>query len=142
MKRDDESLDAFYDRINRIGHRAETTADTLEMTCLADVRIKPVEWLWPNWIAIGKVSVLAGDGGKGKSTILCDLAGRTTTGDRWPDGADARSSGTVLILAAEDDVEDTLAPRLAAVGADMKRVYTIRSVRSANGRRTFNLQFV
>ena len=47
-----------------------------------------IDWLWENWIAIGKVSVLAGEGGKGKSTILCDWAARTTNGELWPDGAE------------------------------------------------------
>ena len=81
----------------------------LEVLCLADVTPQPITWLWPNWIAVGKVSCLAGDGGKGKSTILCDIAARTTNGDRWPDGAAATAAGSVIILAAEDDVADTLA---------------------------------
>jgi putative DNA primase/helicase len=113
----------------------------LDVVCLADVRARPVQWLWKNWIAIGKVSVLAGDGGKGKSTILCDLAARTSRGDRWPDGAEALNAGNVIILAAEDDVEDTLAPRLLAAGADLSRIFNIRSVRAGSEvRRSFNLQ--
>ena len=61
---------------------------------------------------MGKVSILAGEGGIGKSTILCDLAARTTTGNTWPDHETGTAPGSVIILAAEDDVEDTLAPRL------------------------------
>jgi putative DNA primase/helicase len=114
---------------------------SLDVLCLADVTPKKIDWLWPNWISIGKVSVLAGDGGMGKSTILCDLAARTTTGERWPDGAEGGQLGNVLILAAEDDVEDTLAPRLIAAGANMKRMLTIRAVRNEDqSRRAFNLQ--
>lgn len=113
----------------------------LEVLCLADVKPRPIEWLWKNWIAIGKTSILAGEGGGGKSTILCDLTARTTRGDRWPDHAEATTPGGVIILAAEDDVEDTLAPRLIAAGADMARVFNIRSVRNDDlSRRTFNLQ--
>ena len=84
----------------------------LEVLCLADVQAKPIEWLWKNWVAVGKVSILAGEGGIGKSTILCDLAARTTTGNTWPDHEAGTAPGSVIILAAEDDVEDTLAPRL------------------------------
>jgi putative DNA primase/helicase len=114
----------------------------LEVTCLSDVTPRPIEWLWPNRLAIGKVSVLAGDGGKGKSTILCDIAGRTTNGEVWPDGAPATAAGSVIILAAEDDVEDTLAPRLLAVGADMRRIFTIRAVRNEDqSLRAFNIQY-
>jgi putative DNA primase/helicase len=116
-------------------------APGLEILCLADVTPKAIEWLWPNWIAIGKVSVLAGNGGQGKSTILCDLAARTTNGENWPDGAPGGSSGGVLILAAEDDVEDTQVPRLIAAGADLRMIHTVRSVRNGNlSRRTFSLQ--
>ena len=100
----------------------------LDVVCMSEVRPISVEWLWPNWIAIGKVSVLAGEGGRGKSTILCDLTARTTKSDQWPDAAAASPAGGVIILAAEDDLGDTLAPRLIAAGADMGRVFVIRSV--------------
>jgi len=113
----------------------------LDVVCMANVKPSPIEWLWPNWVAIGKVSVLAGDGGRGKSTILCDLAARTTTGDKWPDAAAASKVGGVIILAAEDDIGDTIAPRLLAAGADMASVFVIQSVRDGNQRRRgFNLQ--
>jgi hypothetical protein len=113
---------------------------TLQVTCLADVKPKSIDWLWKFWIALGKVSVLAGDGGNGKSTILCDAAARTSRRDGWPDGAEPGPGGKVLILAAEDDVDDTLAPRLIAAGADMRKVFTVRSVRVGDDRRSFCLQ--
>jgi len=117
------------------------SAAGLDVVCMADIKPTSIEWLWPNWVAIGKVSVLAGEGGRGKSTILCDLAARATTGNKWPDAAAASPSGGVIILAAEDDVGDTLAPRLLAAGADMARIFVIRSVRDENQkRRGFSLQ--
>ncbi|MPZ39724.1 MAG: AAA family ATPase [Rhizobiales bacterium] len=67
-------------------------------------------------------------------------AGRTTNGEIWPDGAPATAVGSVITLAAEDDVEDTVAPRLLTVKANMQRVFTIRAVRNEDqSRRTFNL---
>jgi hypothetical protein len=113
----------------------------LDVVCIADVRPEPIDWLWPNRIALGKVHVLAGDGGKGKSTILVDLTARVTTGDKWPDGERACEAGSVIILAAEDAVEDTIAPRLIAAEAKLSRVFVIRSVIDEHhGRRSFNLQ--
>ena len=120
----------------QIMEREKSQEPGLEMLCLADVTPRAIDWLWHNWVAIGKVSVLAGEGGKGKSTILCDIAGRTTNGETWPDGAPATKSGSVIILAAEDDVEDTLAPRLLTVGADVRRIFTIRAVRNDDEKRT------
>jgi putative DNA primase/helicase len=112
----------------------------LEVVCMADVKPSAIDWLWQDWIAIGKVHVLAGEGGRGKSTILCNTTAITTTGAKWPDGAQASQVGSVIILAAEDDVEDTLAPRLMAAGADLSRVFVIRSVFDDNRRRGFSLQ--
>ena len=132
---DNRTLDAQIVRLDR------EREPGLEVLCLADVTPKPIDWLWPNWVAHGKVHVLAGDGGRGKSTILCDIASRTTRGKSWPDGTANAGSGNVIILAAEDDLEDTLAPRMLAVGADMERVFTVRAVRDPNQtRRAFNLQ--
>jgi RecA-family ATPase len=69
---------------------------------MGDVRPSAIDWLWQNWIALGKVHVLAGEGGRGKSTILCDATAITTTGTKWPDGASASEPGSVIILAAEE----------------------------------------
>jgi len=128
-------------KARRAGRVTGNDTEELDVLCLADVAPRKIDWLWENWLAIGKVSVLAGDGGKGKSTILCDWAARTSTGDRWPDGAPGGDAGDVIILAAEDDVEDTLAPRLIAAGANVRRIFTIRSVRNSDQtRRSFSLQ--
>ena len=124
-----------------IGVREAPLEGSLEVICLADVSPRQIEWLWPDWIAIGKVSVLAGNGGQGKTTILCDWAARASTGARWPDDAAGSAPGDVIILAAEDDVEDTLAPRLIAAGADRARIFTVRAVHNNdNSRRSFSLQ--
>jgi hypothetical protein len=113
----------------------------LDVVCVADVQPVNIEWLWPNRIAIGKPHALAGEGGLGKSTLLCDWTARTTNGEKWPDGADASEAASVIILASEDAIEDTIAPRLMAAGADLSRVFVIRSVLEGNGkRRSFNLQ--
>jgi putative DNA primase/helicase len=136
QRRIDETLKWIPTRVAT----SQTTAG-LDVVCMSDVRPTSIEYLWQNWLARGKVHVLAGEGGKGKTTLLIDWTARTTTGDRWPDGAESRKPGGVLILTSEDDVEDTIAPRLIAAGADMSRVFVIRSVRDEqNRRRGFSLQ--
>ena len=86
----------------------------------SDLRIVAVNWLWRNWLARGKLHLLAGAPGQGKTTIALAFAATVTSGGRWPDGASCKA-GNVLIYSGEDDPSDTLAPRLLASGADMCR---------------------
>jgi hypothetical protein len=102
----------------------------LQMACLARVHARQIRWLWPGRLALGKLHVLAGAGGQGKSTLLCDIAARVTAGRDWPDGAAGSPPGSVVIVAAEDDASDTLKPRLVAAGADLERIFIVQSVRS------------
>jgi putative DNA primase/helicase len=98
---------------------------------------EPIDWLWPGWLAAGKLHVLAGVPGVGKSTLAMALAASVTTGGRWPDGAHA-GMGRVAIWSGEDDPTDTLVPRLMASGADMSRIHFIGSVLSLDGKRPFD----
>ena len=87
---------------------------------------KPVEWSWPNRIAKRKMNIIAGEGKKGKTQMVLAMAAITSMGGEWPDGSGRAEKGTVIILSAEDDPEDTLAPRLIALGADMSKIKIIR----------------
>lgn len=92
------------------------------------VQSKPIQWLWPGRIACGKVTLIAGDPGLGKSQLTASLAGIVTTGGRWPvDGAKS-PQGAVIFLSAEDDAADTIKPRLEAVGADLSRCIVVDAV--------------
>jgi AAA domain len=88
---------------------------------LSSVRARPVEWLWPGWLPLGKLCDLSGDPGLSKSTLLLDLAARISTNGVMPDGSQGVSGG-VCIMSAEDGLEDTIQPRLRAAGADLARV--------------------
>lgn len=112
----------------------------LDMVRMSDVVPAEIEFLWPGRLARGKAHTLAGAGGLGKSTLLYGLAACASTGDKWPDGADGCEPGDVIVLSSEDDIADTIAPRLIAAGADMSRVFVVRSVQDEDGRRSFNLQ--
>ena len=101
--------------------------------------IKPeiVEWLWNGYLAAGKLHILAGRPGCGKTTLALALAATITQGGRWPDGTSAEV-GNVLIWSGEDTAADTLIPRLLANGADVSRVYVVYSARVAGQAVTFD----
>jgi putative DNA primase/helicase len=101
------------------------------------IKLTPVSWLWGGWLARGKLHVMAGAPGTGKTTASIDLAATVTKGGIWPDGTQA-AAGDVLIWSGEDDPEDTLAPRLLAAGADMKRVNFIGGFIDDQGPRSFD----
>jgi hypothetical protein len=120
-----------------------TAITPLATRCVADIAAQPVRWLWRKRIARGKVTMLAGHPGLGKSQIALDFAATVTTAGTWPDDACAER-GSVIILSAEDDPADTIRPRLEAAGADLKRCHIIEAAQDAEGgnkpkRRTFSL---
>jgi hypothetical protein len=82
---------------------------------------KPITWLWDGYLPSGKLTLLAGAGGTGKSTIAFNIAGTITNGGTWPDGTRCCVAGNVLIWSSEDDPADTIKPRLMAVGANPRR---------------------
>ena len=77
---------------------------------------------------MGKLHILAGAPGQGKTTIALAMAATITIGGRWPDGSRC-APGNVLIWSGEDDPADTLVPRLMAAGADRARCYFIEGAR-------------
>ena len=90
----------------------------------ADVKLEQIDWLWEGRQARGKITVLAGDPGVGKTTLALNLAACVSTGTPLP-GQSHRTSPAqnVIILSSEDGLGDTLRPRLEAAGADLSRVY-------------------
>lgn len=100
----------------------------VSLKCAADVRELPIHWLWDGWIARGKLSILAGSAGTGKTTLALGLAATVTTGGVWPDGVRCVEPGNVLVWSSEDDPADTLKPRLMACGADVRRVFFVQGV--------------
>jgi hypothetical protein len=92
-----------------------------------------VEWLWPGRVPMGKLTLLVGDPGLGKSFLTLDVAARITRGGPLPrqDGdqlSPENTPGSVVLLSAEDDASDTICPRLTAAGADLSRVVALHAV--------------
>jgi putative DNA primase/helicase len=130
-----------------IAERTETDRQTTGgwAICLGDRRPSEVRWLWPGRVPLGKITLLSGDPGLGKSLVTLDLAARVTRGGAMPEAVgegvrcqvsgvslaltpDTRlltptEPGSVILLSAEDDIDDTIVPRLLAAGADMSRIH-------------------
>jgi hypothetical protein len=81
-----------------------------------------VSWLWEPYLARGKLSVIDGDPGTGKSFVTIDLAARISSGAALPCGGPALPPATVLLLSAEDDARDTICPRLLAANSNPAQI--------------------
>lgn len=100
------------------------------LRCFADIAPEPLRWLWPGRIPLGKLTLLIGDPGLGKSLITVDIAARLSRALAFADGAECQPGGTIF-LSAEDDAADTIRPRLDAAGTDVSRVHVLDAVRVA-----------
>jgi len=113
---------------------------------LSEIPVEKLEPLWPGKLWLGKVTIVAGLMGLGKSTLLFDIAARVTTGAEWPDHSGKAPVGDVVILSTEDDAADTIRPRMEMMGADISRVHILEGVKEIdaktkrNGRRLFSLR--
>lgn len=98
----------------------------LEITKASDVTVKQVQWLWYPYIPYGKVTVLQGDAGDGKSTFILKLAAMLTRGEAMPftDGEGAEPVN-VIYQSTEDDADDTIVPRFINSGGDTDRLLFI-----------------
>lgn len=94
---------------------------------LDSVEPQSVQWLWPGRVPFGKLTLLEGDPGLGKSTVTLDLAARLSRGQSLPGGSPCQPA-TALFVSYEDGVADTIVPRLRAAGADLSRILTIEGV--------------
>ena len=113
-------------------------ASGVELVCADTIPVSAIQWLWRGWLARGKLHVLAGAPGTGKTTIAISFAGVVSMGGIWPDGAQSLQ-GNVVVWSGEDDPADTLVPRLISTGADLGGIYFIGDVADARGdRRPFD----
>src|SRR6266704_560851 len=101
------------------------------VTPLSDFKSLPLHWLWPGHILRGKLTILEGDPGLGKSLFTLDLASRVTTGQPMPDGSPGKQ-GNVILIAPEDAISDLIKPRIEAAGGDPSRIHLIPYVRRRN----------
>lgn len=116
--------------------------ERFEIVNANDVVPKKVHWIWTDRLAQGKLLVLSGSPGQGKSQLGCYLSARISNGDPWVDGGVA-PKGRTIVLSSEDGIQDTMVPRLMAAGADRSKIEFLRATIDPSGnkrRRAFSLQ--
>ena len=125
----------------RAARNGRDTSAALDIVSVADIRARPVEWLWRDYLARGKLTLLGGDPSAGKSLLSLDIAATISKeGSRWPSGA-LSPTGSALILSAEDGNADTIRPRLEAADAQLDKILIVNATVKGDGaRRTFSLQ--
>lgn len=129
--RDERYLRRCWDRVVVRGRVKEDPAAEFKsvkkeggLVCLGELTKKPIEWLWTDHLARGKLHLIAGRPGTMKTTIGLDLLARATRGAEWPSEGFPGKPCNVALWSGEDDMLDTLLPRLEAAGADLSRVFT------------------
>jgi hypothetical protein len=137
----DEELRADFDRVmakitERLGaprragfEQPAIPAGPLELQALTEFSSEPVEWLWGSWLPRGVVTLMDGNPGVSKSTLVADLVARITTAREWPDGSApaSRDPGRVVWITTEDDPGRVLRPRVEAARGDASRVLYVTS---------------
>lgn len=134
MKNHDEVRQKF-DRQAHLLH--EKTNDEVILISAQDMQPQSISWLWKGWIAEGKLHLLAGQPGQGKTTIAISFCATVSAGSSWPDDSSC-AVGNVLIWSGEDDANDTLLPRLIAAGAERSRCHFITGVRRSGEVQSFD----
>ena len=138
-KAERESFSQFNSVNSAVADPAEMNASAshVSVVCASDIKAEPTNWIWEGWLARGKLHILAGAGGTGKTTLAIAIVAAITTGGYLPDGA-SPAIGAVLIWSGEDNREDTLKPRLMANGADSTRVFFVDGVEERGENRPFD----
>lgn len=116
---------------------AESRPEGVELLRADQIPMERVDWLWDGHLAAGKLHILAGQPGTGKTTIAMAMAATISQGTAWP-GEMPAPHGDVLIWSGEDSAADTLVPRLVAAGADRSRIHFVGDVRDGKCRRSFD----
>ena len=98
--------------------------ETVKIIRMSDVELTPVEWLWKPYLPFGKLSVLQGNPGEGKTYFAMHLAAACTNGKLLPN-MERMEPFNVIYQTAEDGLGDTVKPRLIEAGADLDRVRVI-----------------
>lgn len=97
----------------------------LKLIAMSDIPSEQVQWLWYPYIPLGKLTIVQGDPGEGKTSFVLAIIAALTKGIPLPESSDAAAPMNVIYQTAEDGLADTIKPRLENAGADCSRVLVI-----------------
>lgn len=103
----------------------EENKTELKLIQMSEIEAEEVSWLWYPFIPYGKLTIIQGDPGDGKTTIVLNLAAKLTKGETLDEGMDCSEPVNVIYQTAEDGLADTVKPRLESAGADCTRIMVI-----------------
>jgi putative DNA primase/helicase len=107
----------------------------LKIIKVSEVDSEPIDWAWEDWLPKSMLTLYAGMGGVGKSTVTLNIAAALSNGGKWPDGTDC-PKGRVAIWSGEDVVKYTIRPRLEAMGANLDMIDVIAGVEHPGSEQT------
>lgn len=100
----------------------------LKMIRMSEVESQKVKWLWYPFIPYGKLTIIQGDPGDGKTTLVLNIAAKLSKGECLDSDMDVQEPVNVIYQTAEDGLADTVKPRLELAGADCERYWLLMKV--------------
>ena len=97
----------------------------LKLIKMSEVQSQEIEWLWFPFIPYGKLTIIQGDPGDGKTTLVLNIAAKLSKGERLDENMNIIESVNIIYQTAEDGLADTVKPRLELAGADCERIAVI-----------------
>lgn len=104
----------------------------VDIISLDQVKMEPIAWLKQNWLPLGKLTLLAGQAGTGKTQLAISIAAMLSAGRHLPDGS-INPPFSILMWSGEDDISTVITPRFKAASAQMNRIHLVQGVTEANG---------
>ena len=123
---------SFCDSMTYSDNKAICADDASDLICFSDIPSEQVEWLWYPYIAKGKITIIAGDPGSGKTYITTAFASIVSNGIKFPgETAIERTAASVIFQNGEDGAGDTIKPRLEKAGANITNIYCFDETKKA-----------
>jgi putative DNA primase/helicase len=126
-------------KVETTAHRKQPNADDVVLVCAADVVSRPLDWIWEGHLLRGSQELMSGLPDLSKSTVQISYVACATGRVPWPNGAVAIEPMNVIMLTAEDTLDQIVVPRLCAAGADLNRVSFLKCIKTDDKDRQFLL---